>query len=324
MRSPEFWGRAGLLPALLQPLGSAWTVAARARRAFTPRVRVPIPVICVGNLVAGGAGKTPVALSLGAELARRGRQVHFLSRGHGGHAAGPLRVERGRHDADAVGDEALLLAALAPTWVARDRPAGARAAAAAGADVVVMDDGFQNPALVKDVAVLVVDGGYGFGNRRVMPAGPLREPLLPGLARADAAVLIGADEGEVAPLLRARLPLWRARLVPGPEADRLSGRRVLAFAGIGRPAKFFASLREIGAEPVACHGFPDHHAYTPAQVMRLCESAADADAIPVTTAKDWVRLPPEARAMVEILSVSIEWDDPGAMAALLAPVLDRG
>ncbi len=324
MRSPEFWGRDGLLPALLQPLGWAWTAAAWTRRAFTVPFRAPIPVVCVGNLVAGGAGKTPVALSLGAELARRGRQVHFLGRGYGGHAAGPLRVDRGRHDADAVGDEALLLAALAPTWVARDRPAGARAAAAAGAELVVMDDGFQSPALDKDVAVLVVDGGTGFGNRRVMPAGPLREPLLPGLARADAAVLIGADEAEVAPLLRARLPLWRARLVPGPEADGLRGRRVLAFAGIGRPAKFFATLREIGAEPVACHGFPDHHPYTADQVMRLCEAAAAADAIPVTTAKDWVRLPPESRAMVETLTVSVEWDDPGAMAALLGPVLDRG
>ncbi len=323
MRSPEFWGRDGLLPVLLQPLGWAWTAAARARRAFTVPFRAPIPVVCVGNLVAGGAGKTPVALSLGAELARRGRQVHFLSRGYGGHAAGPLRVERGRHDAHAVGDEALLLAALAPTWVARDRPAGARAAAAAGAELVVMDDGFQSPALDKDVAVLVVDGGTGFGNRRVMPAGPLREPLLPGLARADASVLIGPDEAEVAPLLRARLPLLRARLVPGPEADGLRGRRVLAFAGIGRPAKFFATLREIGAEPVACHGFPDHHRYTADQVMRLCEAAAAAGAVPVTTAKDWVRLPSEARPMVETLTVSIEWDDPGAMAALLGPVLDR-
>jgi len=324
VRSPEFWGRDGPLPTLLTPLAWAWTAAARARRASTTPWRAPVPVICVGNLVAGGAGKTPVALSLGAELARRGRQVHFLSRGYGGREPGPLRVDRGRHDAAAVGDEALLLAAEAPTWVARDRAAGARAAAAAGAEVVVMDDGFQNPALIKDVAVLVVDGGYGFGNRRVVPAGPLREPLEPGLARADAAVLLDADAVGVAPFLRPRLPLWRARLVPGPEADRLVGRRVLAFAGIGRPEKFFTTLREIGAEPVACHGFPDHHPYSADQVMRLCEAAAAADAIAVTTAKDWVRLPAAARPMVETLSVSVEWEDPDTPAALVAPVLGHG
>ncbi|MFQ5955576.1 MAG: tetraacyldisaccharide 4'-kinase [Kiloniellales bacterium] len=324
MRSPEFWTRDGLASSLLAPLSLAWEAAAFVRRALTRRIKAPVPVICVGNLVAGGAGKTPVALSLGAELIRRGRRVHFLARGYGGREAGPLRIDRRRHRARDVGDEALLLAALAPTWVARNRPAGARAAAAAGADIVVMDDGFQAPALIKDLALLVVDGGYGFGNRRVLPAGPLREKLRPGLARADAVVLIGPDTTHVASLLDPRPPLWRARLVPGPEADRLIGRRVIAFAGIGRPAKFYATLAEVGAQVIGCRDFPDHHRYTPDEVMVLCEAAAAADAVPVTTAKDWVRLPAEARPMVEALTVSVEWEDPGALQALLQSVLGHG
>ncbi len=322
MRSPEFWTRDGVAARLLSPFGQAVAAAGRARRGLTIPYRAPLPVVCVGNLVAGGAGKTPVALSLGAELTRSERRVHFLSRGHGGRERGPLRVDRDRHVARDVGDEALLLAAVAPTWIARDRTAGCRAAAAAGAEIVVMDDGFQNPSLVKDLSLLVIDGGYGFGNRRVQPAGPLREPLRSGLARADAAVLIGRDATGVAPLLGARLKPWHARLVPGPEADRLVGRRLVAFAGIGRPAKFFDTLREIGAEVIDGRGFPDHHRYTADEIMTICEAAAAADAIPVTTAKDWVRLPEAARPMVERLTVTLEWDDPDAPAALLGPLLD--
>ncbi len=324
MRPPEFWTREGPLSSLLAPLSLAWEAAAFTRRALARPARAPVPVVCVGNLVAGGAGKTPVALSLGAELKRRGRRVHFLTLGYGGREAGPLRVDPSRHGVPEVGDEALLLAALAPTWVARDRPAGARAAAAAGADVLVMDDGFQDPALEQDLALVVVDGGYGFGNRRVMPAGPLREGLRPGLARADAVVLIGPDATQVEALVTPPPPLWRARMVPGPEAGRLKGRRVLAFAGIGRPAKFYATLAEAGARLIARHDFPDHHRYTPDEVMALCEAAAAADAVPVTTAKDWVRLPEAARPMVETLGVGVEWEDPDALVAILRPVLGDG
>ncbi len=170
MRAPEWWDASGsaLLPTLLAPFGWGWGLAAQARRAWVRPWRAGVPVLCIGNLVAGGAGKTPLALDIGARLAGRGVAVHFLTRGYGGSAAGPLRVDGERHDVSQVGDEALLLARLAPTWVARDRGAGARAAIAEGAAVIIMDDGFQNPALAKDVSLIAIDGGFGFGNGRLM------------------------------------------------------------------------------------------------------------------------------------------------------------
>ena len=321
MRAPDFWRRRGVLSAILLPFGLAHGAVAQARRARARPARVAVPVICIGNLVAGGAGKTPAAIAIAERLAGRGRAVHFLTRGYGGRERGPLRVELGRHDSGAVGDEALLLALRAPTWVARDRAAGARAAIEAGAGIIVMDDGFQNPSLAKDMSILAIDGGYGFGNGRVMPAGPLREPVAGGLARADAALLIGADETGMASALADTLPLLRARLAPTQEARTLAGRRVLAFAGIGRPDKFFATLAEMGCEIVEAVPYPDHHPYRPEEIMRLCEMASEAGAEPVTTEKDAARLPPDARLMVRTVAVELIWDDEDAIDALLFELL---
>jgi tetraacyldisaccharide 4'-kinase len=333
MKTPGFWYRPRATPAawLLAPAGAVYDAATRLRRALATPQRAPVPVVCIGNLVAGGAGKTPVALALGRRLAEIGIDVHFLSRGHGGSLAGPVRVDPERHSAAEVGDEPLLLARAAPAWVSRDRPAGARAAAAAGARLILMDDGFQNPSLAKDLSLLVVDGGSGFGNGLILPAGPLRERPADGLKRADALVVMGPDRagiGELAarhgPPARLGLPALGARLVPSPEdAARLRGRKVLAFAGIGRPEKFFATLAELGAEIVARIPFPDHHAYTPDEVMRLAEMAQERQAVPVTTEKDLVRLPADARAMVEALRVELAWGDPAAVDAVLEPVVRR-
>ena len=279
-----------------------------------------MPVICVGNLVAGGAGKTPVALSLAALLGARGAAVHMLSRGYGGTLKGPVRVDPATHSARVVGDEPLLLAQAAPTWVARDRAAGARAAIAAGAGLLLMDDGFQNPSLEKDLSLLVVDGGYGFGNGRVMPAGPLREPVAVGLARASAAVILGEDTCGVAAMLRGGPPTFRAHLRLDGAAD-LIGKRVLPFAGIGRPEKFYASLRALGCEVVAHWDFPDHHPYTPEEVMAIWDEARARDATPVTTAKDFVRLPEDARTLVRAVEVTVDWADEAALSRLLDPLL---
>ncbi len=217
------------------------------------------------------------------------------------------------HESSQVGDEALLLAAAAPTWIARDRVAGARAARGSGAKLLIMDDGFQNPTLHKDVSLLVIDGAFGFGNGRVIPAGPLREPASDGLSRADALVLIGADRAGIAAQAAGR-PLLRARLVPTAEsAARIAGRRVLAFAGIGRPEKFFASLRELDCELVAERPFADHHAYSRAEFEGLLADAARLDALPVTTAKDAARLPADLRRPVVVLDVRLVWDDEGAL-----------
>lgn len=321
MRAPDFWRRRGVLSTILLPFALGYGAVTKARRARARPARTAVPVICVGNLVAGGAGKTPTAIAIAERLAGRGQAVHFLTRGYGGHERGPLRVELGLHVAGAVGDEALLLALRAPTWVSRDRAAGARAATDAGAEVIVMDDGFQNPSLAKDLSILAIDGGYGFGNGRVMPSGPLREPIGGGLARADAALLIGEDETGIAPALADTLPLLRARLAPTEEARTLAGRRVLAFAGIGRPDKFFATLAEMGCEIVEAVPYPDHHRYRPDEIMRLCEMANEAGAEPVTTEKDAARLPPDARLMVRTVAVELIWDDEDAIDTLLFELL---
>lgn len=325
MKTPAFWYRPpGLASTLLAPLGALYGLAGRRRIAGTVPRRVAAPVVCVGNLVAGGAGKTPVGLALIAALRGHGISAHALTRGHGGREAGPLRVDPARHSAADVGDEALLLAGAAPCWVARDRVAGAQRAVAAGAGAIVMDDGFQNPALHKDLALIVADGAVGFGNGRLVPAGPLRERVSDGLARADALVILGEDRHGVA-ALAGRRPVLKAWLEPDPDAAaRLAGRDVLAFAGIGRPEKFFATLEALGARVMERAPFADHHPYRPAEVAALIGRAAAMGALPVTTAKDAVRLPPELRGRVEVLPVAVRWEDEGALAALLYPMLLKG
>jgi len=311
MRAPDFW-RAGArspFPLLLTPFSLLWRLGAALKRARPTRVNAK--VISIGNLVVGGAGKTPTALALGERLQRRGVKVHFVTRGYGGREVGPLRIDLDRHVAADVGDEPLLLAQVAPTWVARDRLKGARAAIAAGAEVLVLDDAHQNFRLHKDLSLVVVDGGYGFGNGRVMPAGPLRETVPAGLARADAVVLIGDGA-----LSTGTLPMMHATLAP--VSDALRHRRVLAFAGIGRPEKFFATLADLQCDVVGTRTYPDHYAYKPDEIMRLADAAAAAGALLVTTEKDQVRLPPEARRMVTPVQVALTFRDGAMLDHLLA------
>ena len=317
MRAPEFWAADGLRARLLDPLGCLYGQAGRLRRRCTASRRAPLPTICVGSLTVGGAGKTPVAIALAEHLRAAGERPHLVTRGYGGRARGPLRVEPRRHDARAVGDEALLLAQIAPTWLARDRLAGAHAAAHAGASLVIFDDGFQNPALAPDLAVVVIDGAYGFGNRRLLPAGPLREPVADGLRRADVAIRLGADATDVERWLPASLPRLEAELLPAAGAPDVAGRRVLAFAGIGRPEKLFTTLRRAGAELVGSVAFADHHRYRRAEVEGLLAKARQADALCVTTAKDVVRLPADLRAGVVVMPVAVAWGDPTALERVL-------
>ncbi len=322
--APDFWGKEpGLAAGLLLPMGAAWDAAGRLRRALARPYRGPVPVICVGNLVAGGAGKTPVAMALVDRLAAYGRAAHVVTRGYGGRLVGPVRVDPARHDTAAVGDEALLHAARAPCWVARDRAAGVAAAAKAGAGAVLLDDGFQNPAIANTLALLVVDAAYGFGNGRVMPAGPLRENLRRGLARADAVVLLGA-EGEAASAsadgLAGQRPTIPAVLAP-VAGERFAGNRILAFAGIGRPEKFFAMLRRIGVDLVGARRFPDHHPFSAGEIAELRRGAERENARLATTAKDFVRVPAAAREGIEVLEVEIRWADLAALSRILAPAV---
>jgi tetraacyldisaccharide 4'-kinase len=326
MREPAFWWReAGLAAGLLAPFAALYgaVASARLRQRGT---RAAAPVICIGNLTVGGAGKTPLALTVARLLTEAGEVPVLLSRGYGGKLAGPLRVNPARHRAADVGDEPLLLARSAPAVVARDRIKGAQAAVAAGASVIVMDDGFQNPSLQKDFSVLVVDARRGIGNGRVVPAGPLRAPLSVQLARADALVVVGTSDAAAGVTAAAHgrgVPVFHASLVPDAAvAAALAGTRVLAFAGIGDPEKFFATLTGVGIAVAAARGFPDHHRYTPAEARKLCEQA-DREALTlVTTEKDLARMERDANvaalaARARALPVTLMLADPAAFLRLL-------
>jgi len=309
---------------LLRPLSWIWAAATARRIARARPVDPGPPVICVGNLTMGGAGKTPVARELLQRLRERGVDAHALSRGHGGRLTGPARVDPAAHTSAEVGDEPLMLAADAPVWIAKDRAAGALAAAQAGAKAIVLDDGHQNPSLRKALSLIVVDGEtraneWPFGDGAVFPAGPMREPLKAGLARADAAViLLPADLPEADPELLAlfgALPVLIARLTaaaPPPAGPQVG------FAGVAKPWKVERALKAAGCALADFAPFPDHHAYDEATLRRLADRAALFDAGLVTTEKDWTRLPPDWRKRIAAWPVRAVFENEPALDALLA------
>ena len=323
MQAPRFWRKSRWHPwaLLLAPLGWLYGAATARRLKAGAWEKLPVPVICVGNINAGGTGKTPTVIALASLLAARGVAAHVVSRGYGGRVEGPLRVNEMEHLAEEVGDEPLLMAAFAPTWVAKDRALGAKAAIAAGAEVILLDDGFQNPALHKDLSIIVVDAAVGFGNGRVLPAGPLREPVAVGLKRGGAVVSIGAAKAQAALAAAwpeiAALPRLQAALKPLKMGMDWQGARVLAFAGIGRPEKFFKSLAQAGAEIVTQHSFADHAPYSTAVLQRLAKEAASLGAQLVTTEKDAARLPASFRPQVLAFPVRLEFEDEAALLGLL-------
>ncbi len=316
MTPPRFWQHDGWAAWALSPVAA---VVARmtARRVAGAGWRAPVPVLCCGNATVGGAGKTTLALDIAARLRARGVAVHCLSRGYGGRVRGPLLVDPTQHGSALVGDEPLLLAQVAPTWVGADRADSARAAVAAGAQALLMDDGLQNAGLVQDAGLLVIDGATGFGNGRVLPAGPLREPAAVAAARCRAAVMIGMDQRGSAAVLPAGMPVLEAWLAPD---QALHGVRVVAFAGIARPAKFHATLLQAGATIAAAMDFPDHHQFRPRELEAVLARARLLDAEIVTTPKDAVRLTPEWRGRVRAVGVGLRWADEAALERLLAEV----
>lgn len=307
MRAPEFWNSdtfaAKTCAALLSPCGALYGASVRLRESCARPYRARARVICVGNLTAGGSGKTPVAIALGDRLAGRGKVV-FLSRGYGGRLEGPIIVDALRQTAREVGDEPLLLARRHTTIVARNRADGARLADANGADFIIMDDGFQNFRLVKDFSLLVVDAEPGFGNGRLIPAGPLREPVRSGLARANAIILTGSGEPALPPF---NGPILQARFVP-ENLETVRGCKVLAFAGIGRPEKFFSMLTANGVELIGARDFPDHHRFATQEIAELKRQAAESDARLVTTVKDFVRLDPSQRDGITPIAIHASFD----------------
>lgn len=320
MQAPNFWHseRKQAIATLLSPLGWLYGLATKTRLATTRAWTSPVPIICIGNLVTGGTGKTPVALDLAKRLQAKGRNVHFLSRGYGGQERGPLRVEPEKHGFARVGDEPLLLAAQAPTWISRERRAGCIAAAKAGADIIIMDDGFQNPYVKKDFSIIIIDGCYGFGNKKLIPAGPLRETIADGLARAQAVVIIGEDRTGSLDLVSSygHSPI-SASLITGPVPEDIKGKPVVAFTGIGRPDKFFETVSGLGCVVQKKIPFADHHPYSRTDIKLLSNTAKKGNARLLSTEKDASRLPTPFLSEVTIVPITLKWDNKESIETLL-------
>ncbi|MEL7149333.1 MAG: tetraacyldisaccharide 4'-kinase [Pseudomonadota bacterium] len=324
MRPPGFWqnppSAPGLLSSALSPLSALYARATARRVAKPPSYTPKIPVVSVGNLNVGGTGKTPTVIALTELLADR--KVHIVSRGYGGEAPGPLRVDIAKHNAKTVGDEPLLLAAFAPTWISRDRAAGVALAEDAGAEIVILDDGHQNPSVPKALSLVTVDASFGFGNGRVLPGGPLREPVPSGLARADVLISIGEPAAQ-----QSFKDVWGGHVqTPHVTAElRLLetgmdwvGQNVLAFAGIGHPEKFFRTVRATGANLLRAEPLDDHQPLTDALMKRLELEALALDAQLVTTEKDAVRLPESFRKRVLALPVRLRINEQADLKDRLA------
>ncbi len=330
MREPRFWARdvdpksreaAPLMRFLLTPLGWLYAASTARRIARTTPTRVSAGVICVGNLTAGGVGKSPVVATLRRQIETRyGVRVASLSRGYKGKLKGPLKVDPNAHSARDVGDEPLMLSQRGEAWIGADRAAAGAAMAEDGVDLIVMDDGHQNPGLKKDLSLVVVDSVAGFGNGYVIPKGPLREPVMAGLARADAVIILG--EGNPPKVLKdSGLPVIFGKIAPSIQPD---DRPYVAFAGIGRPEKFFETLETMGLEVRDAVPFPDHHTFSDSDLNYLKQLAQDRGATLITTEKDFVRLPAEARQGLQVLPIEIQFDQSEVLDKLIADVIKPG
>ncbi len=303
MKTPTYWKNKNLISLTLYPLGFLYGIATQLRLKYKRSHKVSVPVICIGNLTAGGTGKTPVAISIASILQQQGLNPFFVSRGYGGNLKNIL-VDSTKHTPQQCGDEPLLLAQQAPVVVNPDRFAGANTAINNGANIIIMDDGFQNPTLHKNLSFLVFDGNFGLGNEFCIPAGPLREDITEGLNRANATIIIGEDKYNLKQ--RFALPCFCGKIKPHPQNHK--NKKVIAFAGIGNPQKFYKSLHECGLEILNTYDFPDHHYYTDTELKKLIDIAEKNKALLYTTSKDFVKIPTYLQQHFKVLEISIEWE----------------
>ncbi|KLN62332.1 hypothetical protein WH96_02125 [Kiloniella spongiae] len=328
MRTPEFWRHRGLISTLLLPLSGFYYLGSILRQKLTSPTRVDVPVICIGNLTAGGSGKTPITLSLASSLQKMGKNPHIVSRGYGGEQEGPLRVSPSLHSARDVGDEPLMMALAnsqsTPVWISKNRVNGAKAAIKDGADIILLDDGFQNPTLQKDVSILVVDNKIGFSNERLIPSGPLRESIHNGLKRADAVFVIKQPDEAINPELAAIFAtkaVTSVTIKPADETNQseLKSKKIFAFAGIGYPHKFYNTLENLSAQICGSKDFPDHYQYTEDDLEKVLYMAqkAEADAI-FTTEKDFVKIPEAYKDKISYLPIHAVWDNSEFINTLLS------
>lgn len=318
MNPPDFWNQPTIhwRHLWLLPLAWLYDFGRWLRLKFSRPTLLPIPVICIGNINAGGTGKTPTALWLASLLKPTGKRIFFLSRGYGGKWDGPVMVDPKRHLAHEVGDEPLLLAKSCPTIIAKDRRKGAKMAIELGAELIIMDDGMQNPQLHKDLQLVVVDGAVGFGNCSVMPLGPLRQNLPSGLNQADVFIMIGNPKIELRQRLEATgKPILMAKFQT--DQSLVKGKRLVAFCGIGRPSKFFETLKQAGANLVGEQAFPDHHPFNDTELEGVYAVASQKGAQLITTEKDATRLPSTWQMLVQILPVSLEVEGREMLVPLL-------
>ncbi|MGH1577995.1 tetraacyldisaccharide 4'-kinase [Planktotalea sp.] len=325
MRAPKFWYTPPSNPnwraRLLAPLGALYGYLTARRVSQGATYNAPVPVICIGNLNAGGTGKTPTTIALAQMLIETGATPHIVSRGYGGKLVGPHLVKADNNAQD-VGDEPLLLTAFAPTWIAKDRAKGIQAACEAGASHVLMDDGFQNPAVAKSLSIVVVDAEKGFGNGRCLPAGPLREPVDAGLKRADFVLSIGSSKAQKQfdADWPTSVPRLRGHLEPLQTGIDFNAMRCIAFAGIGHPEKFFNTLKKMGAHILRAEALSDHQTLTPGLLRRLESDALLSDAQLVTTEKDAVRLPRSFRQQVVTVPVRLQIENDTDLRAALTAI----
>ncbi|MDR1694492.1 MAG: tetraacyldisaccharide 4'-kinase [Lactobacillaceae bacterium] len=305
MRTPKFWNNKGIISTFFLPLGFIYSSITSLRMKYIRGNKVNVPVICIGNLTAGGTGKTPVAISVAEILQESRLNPFFVSRGYGGKLKS-IPVDNKIHIAEDVGDEPLLLSKQARVIIDSDRYKAAKIAADIGANIIIMDDGFQNPYLRKNLSFVVVDGGFGFGNERPIPAGPMRENLDNGLKRADAVIIIGKDTKHIAKRV-GNIPVFKGTMKPALKT--LKGKKVIAFAGIGRPQKFYDTLQSLEAKLVETIDFPDHHNYTKEELEKIIHKSQGLNAKAYTTSKDFVKIPLELRENFNVLEIEIDWEN---------------